>query len=714
VIQTQVSRDSSSNGNRDEFIELTSGDSGLSLDSRTGAIASLRLGNDELIKGSDLPGPFRLHVPLEDYVAHTIDAHRTRPQITRRGDTLTCRYANLMGKRGPIAVEADVEVRGVGDGTFELRLRLANNSTRPIEQAFFPWIGGFGQIDGVDDQVTWGRSEFFPWRTWGDASDKHFPKFMNYSARPQISRHCGQPYQTGMKWMDFGGRRLGVSLYSQDTGARNQYMFVDTPSFGAMILDLAWYTYPFIEPGKTWQSKIFVLYPHVGDWRRGVMKFKEFTDKAFVPVTSPPALDETLGQYTFWISMHLQDWQDVKYRFSDLPAIAAEARRAGFNQMTIVRATALDFCLPHVIREPLGSSQELKAAVSKCRELGVNVIPFVTCRLIRADTVPPGEQREWFKEDIAGARQYSNWTYDPTMTPTMPLRQNGARAAYITCAGSKGWRRAFFENVEMMGREWDFRGFLFDVSFDWTGDLCFNPLHNHDCPDEDPQCLADALRQARQQLIGQFSPDDVVISGECQWDVATGFQDLTWDWATLGDRGSVERHVVTEAFDMAFPRSKSCTKCTTDRNQINRVFVSGRLIEMYLEEGVGRLGDYPQLTEYLGTLSAFKKRFQLCLAHRDSYLRDLFIGLEPGDAALAHVHRHGDQALVMIANMSRERIHSRLTINLSELLGAGRHGIGTWSRTLENLSTQEADGEAVVDLTIPAEDFVGVHLTPLA
>src|SRR4029079_3794648 len=138
-----------------------------------------------------------------------------------------------------------------------------------------------------------------------------------------------------------------------------------------------------------------------GDWRLGVMKFEQFTDKAFVPVKSPPALDETLGQFTFWISWHFQDWQKVKHNFPALPAIAAEAREAGFNQITLVRATALDFCLPHVLREPLGTSGQLRTAVEKCRELGVNVIPFVTCRLIRPDTVPPEQQREWFKEDIA-------------------------------------------------------------------------------------------------------------------------------------------------------------------------------------------------------------------------------------------------------------------------------------------------------------------------
>jgi hypothetical protein len=262
-----------------------------------------------------------------------------------------------------------------------------------------------------------------------------------------------------------------------------------------------------------------------------------------------------------------------------------------------------------------------------------------------------------------------------------------------------------------MARDWGFRGLLFDVSFDWVGDLCFNPLHEHDNPDQDPQCLADAMRESREQLVRQFGPDDVVFSGECQWDVATEFQDLTWDWATIGDQGSVEDHIVTEAFDMAFPRAKSCTKCTTERNQINRVFASGRLIEMYLEEGTGRLGDYPELTAYLQTLLAFKRRFVDCLARREAYLRDMFISLTPAQGIVARTHRHRDQALVMVANVSKSPISVQFTLDLGQMLGSAKQKLEAWSRELKHLSTTVAALSATLALDIPAEDFVGVHIT---
>jgi hypothetical protein len=184
--------------------------------------------------------------------------------------------------------------------------------------------------------------------------------------------------------------------------------------------------------------------------------------------------------------------------------------------------------------------------------------------------------------------------------------------------------------------------------------------------------------------------------------VISQFQDLTWDWGVVN---------IEEAFDMAFPRSKTCTKCTGERNQLNTVFASGRLIDLYMEEGAARLGKHPQLTAYFQTLAAFKKKFANCLARRDAYLRDLFVELEPSHATTsARVHRHGDEALVMIVNTAAQGLALRAKIDLNGLLGAGKCRIESWSRTGERVSASESENTAVVDLKIPPEDFVGVHV----
>ena len=478
--------------------EIRSGENRLAVDPATGRISVLTLGGRNLL-GSSAPvkkrpgilteiddtrspgGPFRLHAPLLDFEARLIDAANSKPAIEPApdGKSLLLRYANLISGGKPTGISAIVRIASGGDGSFRMSLELKNGSPNQIPQVFFPWIAGVAPVEGANDQVTFGKSSMKPWSQFKALRDSQEPLFMKYLAPPQFELSYHSPYASGMKWMDFGGRTAGVSLFSEDKSSQAQYHFVGADFPGAPTLNLSWFFYPFVPAGGAWSSPVFVLYPHRGDWHYGVLKFKEFTDKNFVPVASTPARDETIGQFSTWLSWHYQDWNRVRYRFKDLPEIAAEARRAGFREMTVARATALDFRLPAVVREPLGTDEDLKSAVDQARKLGVNIIPFFTCHIIRPETIPAGQNADdWFIQNVAGQKVGSNYTYHPTMIPNRIIRQIGSRAGYYSCVGSQSWRKAFNESLEMLPQKWGYHGFFFDLSMP-VGGLCFNPLHKH-------------------------------------------------------------------------------------------------------------------------------------------------------------------------------------------------------------------------------------------
>jgi len=335
----------------------------------------------------------------------------------------------------------------------------------------------------------------------------------------------------------------------------------------------------------------------------------------------------------------------------------------------------------------------------------VNVIPFTTSRLIREDTIGPDrDPAEWYNENIAGQRLGDNWTYDPGMTPRMPIAQIGSRAAYYTCAGSKGWRKAFLELVDQVSEEWGCRGLMFDQSM--AGGLCFNPRHDHR-PGETATLLSNVLAETRAMFQQEFG-EHGVLSGEAQWDAATEWMDFTWDWLCLAE----EEYMAP--FHMAFPRARQCLKCTDYIPQINRIFIAGYWLDLYLEDGGARLRDYPALTRRLASLAEFKSKFSRFFNRRDAYLYTLAARCRNDAQVWVRGHRSGDEVLVMVADARGEAKTVNVELNIEELLHTRRGPLTVWSRTLECLTTLDARGIVEIELAIPRDDFLGLHLCPAA
>jgi len=691
------------------MMRLISGDSEMTISEETGQIRQITRADMDYLKEEDqtIRGPFRLHVPLVDFEAHMLEGSLVPPTIHGDDGQVEVQYRGVQGKRGVMDIPATMTIRSRGDGSYALSLTLENRTDRPIPQVFFPYVESFRQLDGREDAITFGKSRFQPWVEWEELSDAGTISFMFHSGhlgRPELCRDYIDPGKSGMKWMDYNNESTGISLYNEDVSTTFQTMYASTKRYGHDTLDLSWFFYPYIQPGATWASPDFVLYPHAGDWHRGVLKFKEFTDTAFTPVASTEERDRSLGQGTLWLSWHYQDWQDVKYRFGDIPGFAAEFAEAGLTEMTVARATELDFCLPHKVREPLGTDEELRQAVEECRELGVNAIPFITCYHIRPDTIPADQDmNEWYATSVAGMYHgdANIWTYDPLMTPEMGVRQIGSRAGYTSCPGSRGWQEAFRSFTrDVVHGTWGYSGYMFDCSC-VPFHLCFNSLHSHDVDKPNDEMLA-IFKETRAYLVDEDG-QRAVMSGEGLLDAYTEVMDYTWVWHRFLDEDYAPFH-------MAFPRSRECMKVNDRKTLINRVFTAGYWLDMFLEDGIGRLSEYPQLMEYLKSLARFKERFLDFFAERDTYLHDMHVTCHNCENAWIRVHRSKDQALVMFTTHDGEPARISAIVDVERILGPGDATGVLLSRELESLGEVCCVALTDVEVDVLPEDFVALHL----
>ena len=236
-----------------------------------------------------------------------------------------------------------------------------------------------------------------------------------------------------------------------------------------------------------------------------------------------------------------------------------------------------------------------------------------------------------------------------------------------------------------------------------TSGLCFNPRHAHR-PDGQWQCLTDALIGSKDYLRQQFG-DEAVLAGESLWDLATEWTDYTSDWAMIGDEPLAPFH-------MAFPRARQSIKCMGQRFMLNRIFTSGYWIELYLQEGAGRLRDHPELNTYLQSLGNFKKHFSRFFNRRDAYLHDMYVQVSPAEGAWVRVHRSGNEALILITQRDGHSAALDLTVDAAGILGDGQYTGTVYSRTLGERGTLvDKTGKLTAHVEVPAEDFVALHLT---
>lgn len=685
---------------------LRSGKNILAVEENTGRISLLASDKKIFIGKPATNGPLRLHVPLEDYEAHLIEASKTKPEIhlIENGKELIITYPKLKGKRGAMDIKAELHYVSIGDGSFSMYAVIENKSGITIPQVFFPWVAGISKISGDDDKIKFPRVSVNPWDKFKEMKDCDKTGFTNQIAKPQFEVDYMMPYYSGMKWMDMYNKNAGISLFSKDTSARTQYFFVTADKYGPSTIDMSWYYYPYIRNGESWQSPVFVVYPHDGDWHYGVLKFAEYTKTAFKQVNTSPESEESLGEFSLWMSWIFQNWRDVKYKFTDLAGIAREAKDAGFAYFALLTFCDRYFLLPHHLNKYLGSVEDFRKAIEDSRNFGVDIMPFISCHLINDMTIKnKNEADEWYRTDVAGHRHGDNWTYHYDMAPVMPIRQIPTHAAYYICPGSKNWTREYTSFLHEFSEKWGAISIGFDQSFPIGSGLCFNPAHHHNKPDDYCQLMTEMLRKTHQYFKSR-NPKGI-MEGECQWDNSTQWQELTWDWLVMGDEEE------TAPFQMAFPKSRSCVKAINSISCINRIFTAGYWIDLYINDGGVQLGSYPELTKHLSSLAAFKKKFiKFFCRNRDAYFHNMYVETDKPEGAWVRVHKTGNEALIMVTEKDGKETDINLTIDLKSILEEGQKELTVYSRTLQKLNVLKANDKAELKIHLPKEDFVGIFI----
>lgn len=133
---------------------------------------------------------------------------------------------------------------------------------------------------------------------------------------------------------------------------------------------------PFIRPGEKRAAISVMLEPYTGGWDSGADVYVKYKKQYFKTCDTPDWLKHPHS----WLQYQMNSPEDeLRLRFRDLPALAADCLKAGITTIQLVgwNDGGQDQGNPsHNFDPRLGTKEEFYQAIKTCQEMGVKIILF--------------------------------------------------------------------------------------------------------------------------------------------------------------------------------------------------------------------------------------------------------------------------------------------------------------------------------------------------
>jgi hypothetical protein len=612
----------------------------------------------DLVREPHLAENFRLLVPLPYWRGHYIYGREQRladAQIAASGHDATLTWAGLVSRQGNFDIMVRLRI-ALAEDDARFTLELENRSGLVVEEALVPALGGLANREEQDD-----------WRlhhsTWAGTGEE-WPLFREF---PGTYLGPAEPiwfriYATNMTmpWLDAydARRRRGVMLANLDpapggalsmayaqlspcTTYRGKTQYWPDPAEAGETpvgLTLAWACFPFLAPGGRWESPPVVAHFHHGTWYAAADYYRAWFDR-----TMPVPVDKRgswLAEQDAWQSTIISYPEDtIGYRFSDLPKLAAAAHEAGIGVLQIDGwdIGGIDRDYPRYTPDPrLGSADDLRAALTASRELGVQTLLFANLQWANVET-------DWYRQELhryavqdprGFARNSMGWEYhtllglanqcESRMVQVNPAHPEFRRIildqlAHIVDLGAAGTQ------IDKLGGTWG---------------IDYNPAL--------PLPRDRSLMQGAWETLREFLTEararnpDFCLASETHWDRAIPFADASYS------RFFSAEHLPTIGYTFPEYRQSCCITGHYDYSMVNNCLRYGHIVNVEARCLHGSAADAPKLAAYVREALRLRRSLWEVLWHSRVVEPD---GVEQrGDEVLYGLHRSrttGGSALVL-------------------------------------------------------------------
>ncbi|WP_136709009.1 DUF6259 domain-containing protein [Agromyces sp. H66] len=684
----------------------------LSFGHQTGVLLALEdaVAGTSFVVEQTLAENWRLLIPLPELRHHYVSGREQLLSSFDVGDGEL--QLTWHGIRSDVVGDLDIDVtqtwRFARTGV-EVVTALRNGSPHQVEEVVSPALGGLGR----PDEDEWKLHHPGPLGP-GDEFEV-FTEFPGTYLGPRNPVWL-LPYHTksGMPWVDVyaKGARRGLYLGIHDpAGAHavfqlqlfpgpvyrgDRQVWPDPTVLGQETpigLTAAWSSFPFLTTGGTWTSAPVVLRFHDGTWWSGARIFREWWDEHFDPAPRSWLAEEDAWQSTI---ISYPDGE-IGFRYSDLPALAEDARTAGIRVIQICgwHDGGLDRNYPDYSTDPrLGTSEEFTEALRACEELGVKVLVFGNLQVANLET-PEWESLRGYAITDPHGHHYATvgWDYNTT---TGIEQLSGYRMAWMNPAHD-GFRERWMREM---------RGILdrhpAGIQLDKVlGGGFFGMDYNPDAPGTPATTLAVGLQSAMEELLeeGRREREDFCLAAESHWDRTPRFANASYARYFTGD------HLPT--FAAVFPEHRQTCAVTGphDFGLVNNSLRFGHIISLEPAWMHGSASDVPVTSEYVRRALEFRRGLRGWIW--ESSLVDPWGWIvEEPDAVSSSAHASWDgrgEALVLNHFETGARtVRIRRRADAGELLTV--HRIGLPPEPLTGEVTIAPDEVVVVTAAVPGSD----------
>ncbi len=399
----------------------------LRLDRRNGNLIGLTWKDPslEVIKEPRLGENFRILLPRPDYEAnYFLSSEQAVSRIEKTANGVMCVYEKLRNARETLEVTVRYHIETAG-GRLEFTIDIDNATDLPLAEIYFAIVGGqqgLGNRLDTQSMIPGLNSNLAP---------SFFTKFRagGYGGGNLGIRYdaAGFTYPGAMQmgWMEFFDPKANVGLYyaNHDPEPRLTGLYCelrpftksaevsdnwptpdDVPPGEPIGLSMGWMKFPYLKQG-TFNSGPVALQVHKGDWHEGSELYRSWFDQHFQVKRTPSWLRREMA----WQSIIISNCEDViVHRFSDLPKLAADAKKYGVTTFEILGwdMGGIDRGYPQYRPNPrLGTHDEFRQALAEMKRIGVHPLIFANTDV--ADTATP-----LFKENLQQYAVAGRWAQD--------------------------------------------------------------------------------------------------------------------------------------------------------------------------------------------------------------------------------------------------------------------------------------------------------------
>jgi hypothetical protein len=372
---------------------------------QSGDIVGLHWKNPDLevITEPRLGENFRLVVPRPGYQANYFNSRDQKvSHIEAMADGVLCTYDSLSNPQETLPISVAYRVRVVGQQVL-FSIEVNNPTDRGLAEVMYGVIGG---QKGIGDRRD--TESLIPGENTNDAPGL-FTRFNgggyggdNLGIRYDAATFT-YPGSMSMGWMDVYNPKADLGYYyaDQDPETRLSLLNVELRPFtkSASVEDswpsaeeangepvgltMGWVDFPYAGKG-TFRAGPVALQVHRGDWHTASSIYRSWFDQNF----SVAHFGDWLRQQNAWQSIILSNSEDVVvHRFSELPKLAADAKKYGITTFEILGwdIGGIDRGYPQYEPDPrLGTREEFRKALADIRAMGVH--PLIFSNIQFADT----------------------------------------------------------------------------------------------------------------------------------------------------------------------------------------------------------------------------------------------------------------------------------------------------------------------------------------